>query len=295
MNSTTVRLIGVSLSIAEKVSPRLSGRVLARLFLTPRRLKLREEERVVMEQSAALPLRFDMKRMFPVHHWGPESGPVVLLVHGWSGRAGQMGAFVAPLVSRGFKVVAFEAPAHGAADGRTTGLVEFARAIRLVERQFGDLHGIIAHSMGGAAALLAIAQGLSVNRLVLIGTPDAPGGYLAWMARGLGLSRRSVEQAQARIEARFGIGFTEIAASATAPFAHCATLVIHDRRDREVKVDAGRRIATLLPECRYMETDGLGHVRILKDGGVVDAVTLFAGSTGASHRKMEAELPAPAV
>ena len=280
MNSTTVRLFSIALRSAERVSPHLSGRMLARLFLTPRRLKLRAEERAVMERSAALPLRLDMERMFPVHHWGPDGAPAVVLVHGWSGRAGQMGAFVAPLVSRGFKVVAFEAPAHGAADGRTTGLVEFARAIRVVERQFGPLHGIVAHSMGGAAALLAMAQGAQVERAALIGTPDAPGGYLAMMARAFGLGKDSVGAAQARIEARFGIGFAQIATPANAPFISVPVLVIHDSKDREVKVESGRRIAEQLPDARFMETDGLGHVRILKDAGVVDAVTLFIGSAG---------------
>lgn len=294
MNSTTVRLFSLALRSMERVSPRLSGRMLARLFLTPRRLKLRDEERAVMEQSAALPLRLDMERMFPVHHWGPDGGPVVLLVHGWSGRAGQMGAFVAPLVSRGFKVVAFEAPAHGAADGRTTGLVEFARAIRVVERQYGPLHGLIAHSMGGAAALLAMAQGAQVERAVLIGTPDAPGGYLAMMARAFGLGISSVEVAQRLVETRFGIGFAQIGTAATAPCISAPVLVIHDRRDREVKVDSGRRITGQLPDARFMETDGLGHVRILKDTGVVDAVTLFIGSTGPAAETVEQKEAAPA-
>lgn len=43
--------------------------------------------------------------------WG--EGPAVLLVHGWSSHTGCMAGFVDPLLERGFRVVAFDAPAHG--------------------------------------------------------------------------------------------------------------------------------------------------------------------------------------
>lgn len=50
--------------------------------------------------------------------WG--EGPAVLLVHGWSSHAAYMTGFVDPLVEQGFRVVAFDAPAHGRTPGDRT-------------------------------------------------------------------------------------------------------------------------------------------------------------------------------
>jgi pimeloyl-ACP methyl ester carboxylesterase len=38
--------------------------------------------------------------------------PAVLLVHGWGGNAAQMRAFVFPLLSAGYRVIAYDRPAR---------------------------------------------------------------------------------------------------------------------------------------------------------------------------------------
>src|SRR6201999_2421848 len=88
-----------------------------------------------------------------VYRWG--DGPSVLLVHGWGGSAGQMTAFGEPLREAGFSVVAFHAPGHGASTGSWLAIPRFAAALAAVARFHGPLHGIIAHSLGGPAALMA--------------------------------------------------------------------------------------------------------------------------------------------
>lgn len=279
-NSMIVRLIKFQSRLAGFVSPRLAGRVLERRFLTPRRLKLRKEERAVMDRAGALPLRLDCERTFPVFHWGRTDAPVIALVHGWSGRAGQLSAFVDPLLARGFRVVAMEAPGHGAADGRFSSIVDFMAAIAVIDRQFGPLHGVIAHSMGGAASLLAAARGLAVARIAVIGTPANPAGYLPHIGRALGFSREAVAAARVRVERRFGEPMDGLDPVVAGRGIASDVLVIHDRHDRQVGFDSARRLAGSMPGAQLMETKGLGHARILKDQCVIDAVTLFLASTG---------------
>jgi len=50
----------------------------------------------------------------------------VLLVHGWGGRGAQLASFVEPLVARGFSVLTFDAPGHGASAARWDGLADVA-------------------------------------------------------------------------------------------------------------------------------------------------------------------------
>ncbi|MBZ0162283.1 MAG: lysophospholipase [Notoacmeibacter sp.] len=286
-NSTTVRIIRLAAGAASRISPSLAGMVLERLFLTPRRLKLRETEKIWMGRARALPLRFDLERMFPAFFWG-ETGPLVVLVHGWSGRAGQLGAFVKPFVARGYRVVAFDAPAHGGADGVRTGLPEFAKALHVIERQFGPAHAIIAHSMGGAATLVALAEGLSAEKIALIAAPDKPGSYLPMLGQWFGFSPEATRRAQSRIEARFGYRLADLQGSALAPRVNLPALIVHDRRDREVGFADGEALASALPAAKMMETSGLGHNRILSDEAVVQTVVGFM----AGEVREEAQSPA---
>lgn len=280
-NSMNVRnIIPMAMGLYSRLLPKRAGATLERVFLTPGRLKLRPEELSVMRRAAALPLRFDCTRMMPVFQWGEEGAPVVALVHGWAGRAGQLAAFVDPLLARGFRVVAMEAPGHGAADGQRSSIVEFIHALRLIERQFGPLHGVVAHSMGGAASLMASARGLDASRLAIIGTPDRPAGYLPYIGQMLGFSPDAIAEAKARIEQKFGVPMADLDPVEDGRGLTADVLVIHDRHDRQVRFSSARRLADAIPGSRLMETERLGHVRILKDSRVIDAVTMFLGSTG---------------
>lgn len=86
-------------------------------------------------------------------------------MHGWGGRAEQLGAFVAPLVSRGFRAITVDGPGHGASAGRRSSGVEIARGLADVVAQLGPARGVIAHSLGAAAVTFAVREGLRVERV----------------------------------------------------------------------------------------------------------------------------------
>src|SRR6266702_4946610 len=52
-------------------------------------------------------------------------------------------------------------------------------------------------------------------------------------------------------------------------------LVIHDRDDREVRWDDGAAITAAWPGAQLVTTTGLGHHRIVSDGGVIQQVLGF--------------------
>ncbi len=184
INSTTVRIINTLARISTTLSPYLAARWLEHLFLSPSRWTTPPREVAWISTAQRSSVCFDETRKLPLFTWG--SGPTVLLVHGWSGRGSQMGAFAEPLVKLGFRVVTFDAPGHGIADGRLSGLSEIAIAIERVASRVGPLHAIVAHSVGTAAATIALSRGLSVERLVYIAPPENPGDHLYRAARFLG-------------------------------------------------------------------------------------------------------------
>ena len=245
------------------LAPGLAARWLERLFLTPSRHPPRPHERSRLAQAERTEVAFDASRRMPVHIWG--TGPTVLLVHGWSGRGAQMGVIAESLVRAGYRVVTYDAPGHGEADGRLTGLPEMATAIERVGGQTGPLRAIVAHSLGAAAATIAVARGLPVARLVYLSVSDNPGDYLLRAARYLGFGEAVGRRAQARIERRFDFPFAATRGTDLAPAIDIPLLVIHDRADPVVPHDVAARLAGVWPGATLKTTSGLGHHRILRD------------------------------
>ena len=288
--STNVRFAASAL-----LAPDLAGAWAERLFLTPPRP--RDAALTALDLADAKSGLLEHKgRAIATWTWGARSreAPAVLLAHGWGGNAAQMRGFVFPLLSAGYRVVAFDQPAHGVSEGRLTGLPDFADVLARVAWQAGDVQGVIAHSLGGAAAALAIARGLPVRRAVIIGTSLDVGAYARRFARWHGMPERVREAMQAAIEERFGVRWSQLDVAKLAPRLAAPALVIHDRDDRAVPWTEATRLAHLWPQARLLLTRGLGHRRILDDESVARAAADFIAGRSAVAEVAAPALPNPA-
>lgn len=261
-----VRLLGA-------VSPALASRAAERLFFTPTRHGAPARERAVLRTATREWIEFRGKRV-AVWRWG--RGPAILLAHGWSGRGGQLTAFVEPLVSAGFSVLTWDAPGHGRSEGERSHLLEFAALIDLLARREGRVRAIVGHSLGGAATVIACAAGAPAERIVLVGAAADPtelfGRFLGIM--GFDDARRAATMA--RLERKFAFRWAEAnAAGAASSLGHIPALVVHDRDDADVPFRDAEEIVRSWPGARLYATSGLGHRRILGDSGVIAALGRF--------------------
>jgi pimeloyl-ACP methyl ester carboxylesterase len=281
LNSTIVR----AFQVLEHVAPGAGARWGARLWFTP-------PPPIPLHRLAQPPpgeetgVELD-GRTLRATAWG--SGPLVLLVHGWGGRSEQLAALVGPLAAAGHRVVALDAPGHGrsgpgALGGRRSTVPEFAAALRAAATQEGGrVHAVVAHSLGATAAALAVREGLRPRRLVLLAPMGDPSRVFADFAARLGLGPRVRSRLERRVLRTVGLPWAAFdPAAAARAVAVLPVLVVHDRRDREVPFDEGRRVAGAWPDARLIATDGLGHRRLLRDPGVVDAVARFVAGSGAA-------------
>ena len=260
-------------------APGVASRVAANLFMKPRRFPAPPREKAILADGA--PFTVKLGTSTEVRAWRFGEGPVVLLAHGWEGRGSQLTPFVAPLVERGYSVVTFDAPGHGASAGSRSSLPHFAWALRGVadavseESGAANVHAVIAHSFGCAAATLALRDGLAVHRLVYLSPPLNPVEYTARFGDILGLDTATIAGMQKRIEERFARKWSDYSLEESARAMTAPLLVVHDREDRETLWSEGATLANAWPGARLLTTEGLGHRRILRDKDVIANVTQF--------------------
>lgn len=273
-----IRLAGNALRGLETLSPDLAAAGAGWLFCAPRRHRPPEHERRLTAHAERTELRVTGDAL-PTFVWG--DGPNVLLVHGWEGRAGQLGTIASAMAGAGYRAIAFDAPGHGGAPWRLSSGVHFAAAILAARERFGPFRAVVGHSLGCTAASLAVLQGLRPQRLVFL----APAADLSLFTRGfgrqLGLAPGTIARMEARFDARFTVPWDTArqANLAAAEFlAEAPLLVVHDRDDAETPHAGGAAIAAAWPRGRLLTTHGLGHRCILRDADTVARVVAFIGN-----------------
>lgn len=209
-------------------------------------------------------------------------GPTVLLVHGWGGHAGHWREFVPALTAAGYRVAALDHIGHGGSPRRRTNLAEMIESVRAAARRHGPLAGVVGHSVGGAAAYLAVADGVETDALAVIGSPANLEDMVRLFTGMLGLSERSVAALRRRMEDRYGFGWDDARAERVLPaLAAVRGLVVHDRRDREVPFAQAEINARHWPGAALVATEGKGHRRILSDRAAVATVVDFLADAAA--------------
>ena len=268
--STNVRLVASRL-----LFPELAGAWAERLFLTP--------PKAGDDAASALDL-IDAREGCIVHkgrhimtwRWGAADAPAVVLAHGWGGHAAQMRAFVFPLLAAGYRVIAYDQPAHGLSEGKLTGLPDFADVLAEIAAHHGDVRAVIGHSLGATAAAMAHAWNkMELDRIVLISPPSDLVGYSRRFARWHWIPERLRGAMQTAIEERYGVRWEEIELARVAPRLAARALVIHDRDDRMVPWKQGAAVAQHWRGARLVTTQDLGHRRILADDAVISAAVAF--------------------
>jgi pimeloyl-ACP methyl ester carboxylesterase len=277
--SPGIRLFRLALGASQRLWPSLAVRAACRLFLTPLPPKWLNRRKPWDASWRIESWPFESASLTVYSQAAAPHGPVVLLVHGWGGHAGQMLALADALAAQGLRPVILEMPGHGRSAGAESTLPQFTRAIEYVTarlRQQGfELRALVAHSLGASAAAYVASRGLPIDRLVLLAPPASPPEYTRLFAQVFGLSETTRAAMQRRIEEREGLLMPQFEAPAVGPRIRVPTLVVHDRRDRINRFADGQAYAHAVRGARLVATEGLGHRKILKDAQVLGEVAIF--------------------
>jgi pimeloyl-ACP methyl ester carboxylesterase len=246
-----------------------------RAFFSPSKYEVKSTDQAVIERGNSFRIPFTGGEL-AVTTWG--EGPAVLLMHGWGGARAQMTGFVEPLLAAGYRVVAYDQPAHGESDGRMTNLLEIAPTMDLIAEREGPFQAIIAHSFGTLITSYALVERNfpPPARLVYFGAFNQLLESLPRFQAQAGISDEIMDGFRAMLYENFGQDVLEaITNESLTPRIHIPALMFHDVADNVTPVEDSRAIAQVWKQAQLIETDGLGHRGALQSRSIHEQVVKF--------------------
>ncbi|UCM46278.1 alpha/beta hydrolase [Aeromonas dhakensis] len=253
-------LLGLGTRLHHTLAPAHAKRTASKLLLTPQRNQRDDTAPAGLVKQAV------HTSEGPLMSYRLGQGPVWLLMHGWSGSAGQFYPLMSHIAAQGFTAIAYDHPAHGHSAGHTGHLPRFVRAFdELVEKmtaECGPLQGVIAHSMGGAVTLSSHRRELDALPLLLISPVLDYVPQLYGMVARSGYSIRLFDAVVKEIEQEYQHPLSTVDPLGRLAGRSGAAIIVHDEEDRFAPHGDSLR-ATQDGRTRLVSTRGLGHGRIL--------------------------------
>jgi pimeloyl-ACP methyl ester carboxylesterase len=275
----------------EMLPPSRGGDLAYARFCTPKLSSRRSADHTVLTERARFHLRHAQWLEVPTSEGvlqayvfepdGKSDRGSVLIAHGWTSEASFMAVFAEQLRRAGFRVVAFDQPAHGRSAQERASLIDCSRALLQVAEALGPIRFAVAHSMGGLALLLAgeggppMARAYPFERYVLVAVPNAFGAITQEFADEVSLSPQAARAYERRLERISHRPIAEFTAARLLTATGRPALVMHARDDTEVGFFHAEEIVAQCPAARLKAFDGLGHRNILFAPPVIRAALSY--------------------
>lgn len=261
-----------------RIFPKIAGKMAYYFFsrpITRARHKVSDE---ILETAQIFEFMYG-RQILKGYEWGT-GDKTILLVHGWESRGTGLRTFVPKLVKAGYRVVAFDGPAHGNSSGKQTNLPHFAGAVAAAIHHIGKVHGIIAHSFGGATTAFAMAHldpDIAVEKLVLIAVPAKMKEVLNNAILQLNVPPNAANAFFKIIKKVLGnVPFAETDLENIPKKVKAEeVLLVYDKTDAVVNFTSAEAIFESWDNANLLVTEGHGHYRLMKNPDVIDRVCWF--------------------
>lgn len=234
---------------------------------------LKESDRRIL--SGARKIRFGQKGKKAAWIWG--NGPLVVFVHGWSGRGGQLAALADHVSKQGFRTVVFDVTAHGESRGMRVTFRDFITDVSELSAVLdGPVFAYVGHSAGGLGMMAARdLKGIRADRCVCICAPRAPYVPVHDIRKILDPPEAVLQRFKAYYSGHFDSTWEELDRGRAFTPSNESLFLVYDENDDRVEHTDGERIQAVWPSAKVMKTRGLGHQKVLWDPQVMDEVAGF--------------------
>lgn len=278
--------LGSALNGLGWLAPRLSGRILNRLWFTPYHGQPGTQAQAFWRSAdrvADLTMPWGHQRL---HIWGDIEAPLLFAVHGWLGSGSQFRHWVPAWVEAGYQVVVMDMPGHGYNRTRQTNLYEFAKLLLAASQRLGMPKATVAHSIGTQAVIQALAMGMTTESLVLFAPGINVHSVVDHFCTMMAVSARVRSAFAARLNdhglalAQRHLGepisiWERLSHDFARHYLRYPGLLITDQDDLEIPQSDFAITQQNWPQAERISTQGLGHYRILKDAALGERLVNF--------------------
>ncbi|RZM08676.1 MAG: alpha/beta fold hydrolase, partial [Pedobacter sp.] len=202
-----------------------------------------------------------------------------LILHGFSSSCHKFDHYAKAFIQKGFEVLAFDAPAHGASDGKTINALQYSEVIEKIVMLYGPVDVFLCHSLGGLAASLALEKipHNEQTKLILIAPATETTSAINNAFSFLGLKNTQLRSELDEVIKRISGHDTGWFSIRRAIRNICASVLwIHDEDDDVTPLEDALKVKEDAPSnVQFMVTKGLGHRQVYRDGTVKDRVLAF--------------------
>lgn len=277
----SVRLLRWFYAYLSPAVPGLAVQLLWQTFSPPRR-PLGPAHRAFLATAQPLPdlLHFTVPAEETIrlrgYQWG-EGARTVLLVHGWGGNVLDFRALVPRLVASGFRVVALDLPAHGQSEGWQTNLLDFREALRTLLQHTGWPYAVVAHSLGGLATALLLAEPgpQAVSKFAFVASPIRGESAFETGFDQLRVAPSVRQQFYQRFHYWLGYEPDYFVFAPRPALRARRVLALYDADDALVRHAEVRAYLAAHPDIESWHTTSVGHYRMFRDEAVQDRLLTF--------------------
>ncbi len=197
--------------------------------------------------------------------WGWGTGPLVIFVHGWGGRAAQMAPLAVHVASLGFRSVAIDVTGHGDSPERHTRWDYFLKDIAALTQSLDEeVYAYVGHSAGALSMMAARGlKGIHAQRYACICAPSFPFPPINVIQKKLNPKEAVLESYKRYIAEQFETTWEQLQNGCSYANAGSDTLLFYDETDRFVDHSEGDRIRILCPGAELVKTSAYSHQKIL--------------------------------
>lgn len=257
--------------------PRLSAQLFWKVFCMPKKRKIREKPQVFLDTADRQTINFnDLK--IQSYTWGTGEKKI-LIVHGWEGMSADFKEIITELISAGYKVMAFDLPAHGKSSGKRTHIPMIMELLKKIIAEHGPFYGIVSHSLGAAASALTLANlnGTShLSKMVLMGLHPFPFIFFEQFRRALRIDDTLYNKCLVYVESKIKININEFSVPMLVQnISVDNVLLVHDEKDGIVNIQKIMQLNKDWDKSEMYSGNHGGHFKHFKHVDVVERIIDF--------------------
>lgn len=275
----SLRIIRLFFKYIGPLFPTLAAQCALKMFMTPKKHK-----------NAVLPEIFENAFILGIPYSSGKiraymfgyTGPIIVLVHGWESGCHAFEAIIPALASTGYRVIVMEGPAHGSSKQKRTHMIDFGNALQaLIERmeKSGGVTAVIGHSFGGSTLTNVFARfspPKTLDKMILIAIPARIDHVFERYFAMLKLPSVVCACFKDDIKNLLNLELDALQVKNwVSHFTHIKALLIHDKQDKVIPFREAEMLITHWPSATLLETENLGHNRILKSELLVERIIQF--------------------